>query len=258
MIMKQYVLATAVAAMMCSLSATAQQKVKNVYTETKSLNVEQVMNTEQATQVNRYLLAGYNTLCLPMSMSTEQLQSNGITAERLAAIHQEGSTLQLFFVDCTNEGLEAGVPYLIYSSKTQYLRIKNTDAAQMDAELKTIRLTDGQGNQVAFSSSWDMKQKQGHYGIPARQNVTPLESILVRTTADLSFLPTRCGFSWEQQSSTAVKLEIRHASDAEVTAIANVNSNAAARQDAYNLQGRKLTAPVKGVNIINGKKVVNK
>ncbi|MBQ7512171.1 MAG: hypothetical protein IJ155_03600 [Prevotella sp.] len=254
--MKQIVLTLTAAAMMCSLSATAQTRVKNVYTEAKSFNVEQVQNTEQTTQVNRYLMAGYNTLCLPMSMSADQLAASGITVERMAAIHQEGSTLKLYFVDCTNEGIEAGVPYLIYSPKTQYLRVKNTDAARIATELKTVRMSDGQGNQVAFSSSWDVKQKDGLFGIPARQNVTPLESVLVRTTGDLSFLPTRCGFAWEQQSSTAEALEIVHASDADVTAINAVRNDDATAADAYDLAGRKHAAPVKGVNIINGKKVV--
>jgi hypothetical protein len=213
---------------------------------------------EQAVQLNRYLFAGYNTLCLPMSMSGEQLAERGITAERLTAIHQEGTTLQLHFVDCTNEGIEAGVPYLIYSSKSQYLRLKNTEAGRINTELKTIRMSDGQGNQVAFSSSWDAKQKDGLYGIPAKQNVTPLESVLVRTTADLSFLPTRCGFMWDQQSSTANKLEIKHAALSDVTAINGITQDNAADAVNYDLQGRKVTSTSKGLRIVNGHTVVVK
>ena len=253
---KRFLLSLTAAITLCSMSATAQNRVKNIYTETARLNMEQVQNLEQTTQLNRYLMAGYNTLCLPTSLSAQQLEAAGVTAERLAAIRQEGSTLQLLFVDCTAEGLEAGVPYLICSQKTQYLRVKNTDAAHIATELKTIRLSDGQGNQVAFSSSWEMRQKEGLYGIPAKQNTTPLESILVRTTGDLSFLPTRCGIAWEQQSSTADKLEIVHANAAEVTAIQAVFGDNATQQEAYDLQGRKLNAPIKGVNIIGGKKII--
>ena len=253
--MKQYVLTLAITALLSS-NATAQNKVKNVYTEVQSLNIEQVQNTEQTSQLCRYLMAGYNTLCLPMSLSAEQLNAAGITAERFAAVRQEGSTLQLYFVDCTAEGIEAGIPYLIYSSKAQYLRIKNTEADHIATELRTVRLNDGQGNQVAFSSSWDKKQREGLYGIPAKQNTTPLESILIRTTADLSFLPTRCGFNWEQQSATAQHLAIIHATAAETTAIQSVSNDNAAATDTYDLQGRKHSSPVKGVNIINGKKVV--
>lgn len=253
--MKKIVLTLTAAAMMCSLTATAQNKVRNVYTEAKSLNVEQVQNTSQTVQVNRYLMAGYNTLCLPMSVSAGQLAASGITAERLAAIRQEGNTLRLYFVDCTSEGIEAGMPYLVNSPKTQYLRLRNTEATGFCDAPKAVRLSDGQGNQVAFSSSWNQKEKDGLYGIPARQNVTPLEAVLVRTTAELSFLPTRCGFAWERQASSADKLEIVHASAGEVTAISNIRTDNT-DAEAYDLQGRKVTAPAKGINIINGRKVL--
>lgn len=255
--MKQIFFATTVAVIMCSQSALAQSNVKNIYTENKTLNVEQVQNIEHSTQLNRYLIAGYNTLCLPVSLSSEQLDANGITVERLASIRQQGNTLQLLFVDCTAEGTEAGMPYLIFSPKTQYLRIKNTEVEHISAELKTVRMNDGQGNQVAFSSSWETKQKDGLYGIPAKQNVTPLESVLIRTNAEQSFLPTRCGFSWEQQSATAENIEIVHAKIADVTAIKTVIlNNSTVVGDSYDLQGRKHNTPFKGINIINGNKVI--
>ena len=246
------------AAVLGSQSATAQNKVKNLYADSQSLHVEQVENQEQSVQLNRYLFAGYNTLCVPMSVSASQLNASGIRAERLTAIRQEGSTLCLYFVDCTSEGIVAGVPYLIYSSTEQNLRIKNTDS-RIDTELKTIRLSDGQGNQVSFGSSWEKRSKSGLYGIPAKQDVTPLESILVRTTEDLSFLPTRCGFNWESQSVSADKLEIRHITASEATAI-NALSNDAVnnKANAYDLSGRRITQTSKGISIINGKKVVNK
>ena len=123
MLMKQFVL-TMMALAMCSV-ATAQ-KVKSLYTETQTLKVEQVQNTEMPVQVNRYLFAGYNSICLPMTLSAEQLAATAkdIRIERLAAIRQEGTTLQLLFVDCTNEGIEAGMPYLVFSPTRQYLRAK--------------------------------------------------------------------------------------------------------------------------------------
>ena len=188
--MKQIVLTMLAFAMTCSATA---QKVRNLYTETQTLKVEQVQDTDMPIQVNRYLFAGYNTLCLPMTLSAEQLAATAkdVRVERLAAIRQEGSTLQLLFVDCTNEGIEAGMPYLIFSPTKQYLRAKNTEANGVDTDIKTIRMDDGKGNQVSFASSWNKRQKNGLYGIPAKQNVEILESVLVRTTEELSFLPTR-------------------------------------------------------------------
>ena len=259
MLMKQIVLTMMALAMTCA-QATAQNRVKNLYTETQALKVEQVQSTENPVQVNRYLFAGYNTLCLPMTLSAEQfaVTAKDVRIERLAAIRQVGTTLQLCFVDCTNDGIEAGVPYLIFSPTRQYLRAKNTEANAINTEIKTIRMDDGQGNQVSFASSWTSRQKNGLYGIPAKQNVEILESVLVRTTEELSFLPTRCGFSWEQQSATAQKLEIVHMNAADVTAIGQLKANSQEQtaDSYYDLNGRRVNAPVKGIYIKGGKKVV--
>ena len=258
--MKHLLLVMTAAALMCSQQTKAQSQVKNLYTENASLKVEQVTDMEHAVRINRYLFAGYNTLCLPMSLSATQLEqaAEGITVERLSAIRQEGNILCLYFTDCTSEGIEAGVPYLINSPKSQYLRAQNTDASSTGIEIKTIRMNDGQGNQVAFSSSWDARTKEGLYGIPAKQNVTPLESILVRTTGDLSFLPTRCGFNWEQQSGSATSLEIKHLSASNITAIKSLlMEDANQSTEAYDLSGRKIAGKSqRGLYIQNGKKVV--
>lgn len=257
--MKQIVLTMTALAMICISPAAAQNRVKNLYTETQTLKVEQVQNTDMPTQVNRYLFAGYNTLCLPMTLSAEQFAATAkdVRIERLAAIRQVGTTLQLCFVDCTNEGIEAGVPYLIFSPTRQYLRAKNTEANAINTDIKIIRMDDGQGNQVSFASSWNARQKNGLYGIPAKQNVEILESVLVRTTEELAFLPTRCGFSWEQQSATAEKLEIVHMNVAEVTALKNVKRNATNDSRYYDLNGRNISKPAqKGVYIHDGKQVI--
>jgi hypothetical protein len=257
--MKKILLAMMAVAMFNT--ATAQNRVKNLYTETQTLKVEQLQDTATPVQMNRYLYAGYNTLCLPVTLNAEQLAATAkdIRVERLEAIRQEGSTLRLYFVDCTSEGIEAGVPYLLFSPTRQYLKVKNTDANLINTEIHAVRMDDGQGNRVTFSSSWNMRQKDGLYGIPAKQNVEILESVLVRTTGEQAFLPTRCGFSWEQQSSTAQTLEIVHTNRAGITGIKDVKQNATNDSRYYDLNGRTTVTPSqKGVYIHNGKQVVVK
>ena len=249
--MKQLLLALTMATAL-STSAFAQGQVKNVYASTEKLNLEMLQNTAQPTQLNRYLFAGYNTLCVPMTITAEQL--GDVKAERFAGIKQEGNVLNLYFVECTNEGIQAGVPYLVYSPKSQYLRMKNSEALNVNNELKAIRLSDNTGNTVTFSSNWETVKKDGLYGIPAQQNVTPLESVLIRTQADKAFLPTRCGFSWDMQNATAQELRIVHVSEAELTAIKSVNIQTTS-DAAYDLSGRKVTT-AKGLRIQDGKKVM--
>ena len=258
--MKQLVLLMIVA-MGLSTTALAQKRVKNIYASSPKLDIELMQKSEQAVQLNRYFFAGYNTLCLPFSLTTEQIAvaAKDLKVERLAGIHQEGATLNLYFVDCTAEGIQAGVPYLIYSPTSQYLRVKNTDVLNFDLELKSVRMSDDNGNIVTFGSSWESLEKVGHYGIPAKQDVTPLESVLIRTEGDKTFLPTRCGFTWIQQSASANELKIQHAANkGEVTAILGIQQNNTTGGDYYNLQGIKASKNAKGIRIQNGKKTIVK
>ena len=248
-------------AMGLSTTAIAKNRVKNIYASSSKLDIELMQNSEQTIQLNRYFYAGYNTLCLPFSLTAEQVAfaAKDLKVERLAGIRQEGATLNLYFVDCTDEGIQAGVPYLVFSPTSQYLAVKNTDVLNFDPELKAIRMTDDKGNIVTFGSSWNSMEKVGRYGIPAKQDVTPLESVLVRTEADKTFLPTRCGFTWVQQAASASDLKIQHAaSDSEVTAILGVKQNQATGSDSYDLQGRKISKNAKGLLIQDGKKTIVK
>ena len=244
-----------------STTAFAQNKVKNIYASSPTLDIELMQNSDQTVRLNRYFYAGYNTLCLPFSLTADQvaLAAKDLKVERLAGIQQEGTTLNLYFTDCTAEGIQAGVPYLIYSPTSQYMRIKNTDVVNFDKELKAVRMTDDNGNVVTFGSSWESLEKVGRYGIPAKQDVTPLESVLVRTIGDKTFLPTRCGFTWVQQSASANELKIQHAaSRGDVTAILGIKQNTTTDGDYYNLQGSKTSKNAKGIRIQNGKKSIIK
>jgi hypothetical protein len=205
-----------------------------------------------------------------MTLSGEQMAEAvpGIKIERLATIRQEGSTLCLYFVDCTNEGIQAGMPYLIFSPTAKYLRVKNTDATDFSTDINTVRMNDGNGNEVTFSSSWDMRRVDGLYGIPAKQNVEILESVLLRTTAEQAFRPTCCGFGWESQSATATSLEIKHVGSlSEVTGLKTAAA-ASSLVNVYDLKGhlvKKQVNPKKaktslpaGIYIIGGEKVTVK
>jgi len=253
--MKQLVLAMMMAAAVCT-TAVAQNKVKNVYASSTKLNIELLQNSDQTVQLNRYFFAGYNTLCLPMSVSAEQL--GDIKVERFWGIEQEGDVLNLYFVECTNDGIKAGVPYLVYSPKSQCLRIKNSDAVTIDSQLNPIHMMDDKGNVVTFGSSWEISDKEGRYGIPAQQKVTPLEAVLIKTTAEQKFLPTRCGFTWDMQNATAKELRIVHLAASEVTTIKSVIMMKNTDENLYNLSGRKVSQNSKGLIIQNGKKTMVK
>ena len=265
--MKHFTLALVAVTAFCS-QAFAQNRVKNLYTSGTTLNVSLLENNEQPIQINRTLFAGYNTICLPMSLSPEQLQAaaKDVQVERLISISQEGCTLNLYFLDCTDEGIEAGVPYLIYSPILQTLRANSTNAEAVSTNLKCITKTDAEGNQITFGSSWESIQLEGRYGIPAMQDADELQSILICTTGDKTFLPTRCGFTWDSQSATAQAIEIKHITDlaGEETCIKELQTKDAI-VDIYNTQGAMVQSKAninkamktlpRGIYVINGLKV---
>lgn len=267
--MKHFTLLLMAATAMCS-QVFAQNRVKNLYTTTAKLNVSSLQDATTPVQVNRTLFAGYNSICLPMSLSAEQLQEAApeVQIERLAAIGQEGSTLNLYFIDCTSEGIEAGMPYLIYSPKMQTLRANTTKAGAICTELKCVTKADAEGNQVSFGSSWESLQVEGRYGIPAAQDTDILQSILVRTDGDKTFLPTRCGFTWDSQSLTASSLKIKHITGTEgmETSISRLQAEGAS-VDIYNAQGvlvqkgninTALSTLPTGIYVIGGQKIAIK
>ena len=214
---------------MLAMQTASAQSTKYVFTSSQTLNTKPLTEAGQAFQLNRTLLAGYNTICLPVSLDAEQLQAaaKDVQLERLVSIKQEGDVLNLYFMDCTKEGVQAGVPYLIYSPIVQNLKVKSGQCGVTDLEIKNITLNDDNGNQVTFNSSWTAIQAEGRYGIPAQQDAYILESVLIRTDADKTFLPTRCGFIWNKQSVTATSLNIKH-----VTSMSGIETSIAKLQAA--------------------------
>lgn len=214
---------------MLAMQTASAQSTKYVFTSSQTLNTKPLTEAGQAFQLNRTLLAGYNTICLPVSLDAEQLQAaaKDVQLERLVSIKQEGDVLNLYFMDCTKEGVQAGVPYLIYSPIVQNLKVKSGQCGATDLEIKNITLNDDNGNQVTFNSSWTAIQAEGRYGIPTQQDAYILESVLIRTDADKTFLPTRCGFIWNKQSVTATSLNIKH-----VTSMSGIETSIAKLQAA--------------------------
>lgn len=266
--MKHFTL-TFVALTTFCFSALAQPKpLKTVYTEKAQLEVS--LLAERPTQLNRILFAGYNTICLPMTLSAEQLQKAGsdVQIERLAAIQQEGNVVNLYFIDCTSDGIEAGVPYLIYSPKTQYLRARTEESLSVGEKLKPVTLTDRQGNRVTFTSSWNQHSGDGRYGIPAKQDTDVLQSILVRTQPDQNFLPTRCGFVWEQQAASATELRIKHVTNKDIQtgvqqliaedAIVDVFDTAGALIRSKVRKSEALNGLSRGIYVVGGEKMLVK
>ncbi len=268
--MKKFTLILMAAATLCT-SSFAQNKVKRIYTSSEKLNLSALETPGTDAIISRTLFAGYNSICLPMTLTAEQLQqaAQDIQVERLVAIEQEGSTLNLFFMDCTSEGIEAGMPYLIFSPKVQTLRANTANSKSISTVLQSVTKRDDEGNQVTFGSSWETLKIDGRYGIPAQQDTYILESVLEKTDGEKAFLPTRCGFTWDSQSITATDLNIKHVASMEgmETDIKELQAQNAI-VDVYDTQGKLIKKQISvnqatqtlpsGIYVIGGQKVAVK
>ena len=83
------------------------------------------------------------------------------------------------------------------------------------------------------------------------------------TTGDKTFLPTRCGFVWETQSTNAQGIEIRHVKSlGETTGIETLDMNGS-KADVYDVNGRivkskagSLDGLPHGIYVVGGKKII--
>lgn len=250
--------AIALALLMGASATVSAQKSVSLSTISK-MDFQKVTELTSSVYLNRTFFAGYNTICLPFSVSADELQNmvgEGVMLEKLAKV--EGNNL--VFVDVTNEGIEAGMPYLIYSPKTQVVKFQ-TSNPNLCTEPKTLTV-----GGVSMSGKFTPTQEAGLYGIPAKQDVEILESVLIRTDADKNFLPTRCGISFPSCEDTPV---IQHVTNlaADATLISQLMADNA-KVTIYTVGGQVVKKNVRindakstltpGVYVVNGQKMIIK
>lgn len=255
--------AIAFALLMGASTVSAQQKhipVKNVYLSTSTkMNFDRVTEDVTSVYLTRVFYPGYNTICLPFSVSAEDLKSlvgEGVMLEKLAKV--DGNILT--FLDVTSKGIEAGMPYLIYSPKQQTVKFQTADL-----KLATLPKALTVGG-VTMSGKYEPTQETDLFGIPAQQDTDILQSILVRTEGDKTFLPTRCGISYP---SCAGVPTISHVTSlaADTTPIAKLMETNA-KVNVYSIGGQlvkkgvgindAMSTMAPGIYVVNGQKMMVK
>lgn len=245
-------------ALLMGASATVSAQ-KTVYLSTTSkMDFKKITETTTSVYTLRTLYAGYNTICLPFSVSSEDLKAivgEEVMLEKLAKV--EGNTLM--FLDVTNEGIEAGVPYLIYSPKYFSARFQS-NGMELAVEPKPLTISG-----VTMSGKYEPTQEDGLFGIPAQQDTDILQSILIRTEADKTFLPTRCGITYPGCKDIPTIAHVTSLSDA--TPITKLMSDNA-KVSVYTVGGALVKKGIRmndamstltpGVYVVNGQKFIVK
>ena len=203
--------------------------------------------------LKRTLIEGWNGLVLPFDMTVEDVKTtfNASAVKAFSSIANGENAVTLGFEDATT--VSAGQPVMIKATGGSEYTIENV-LLSADAALKTVAQEDGTAKFV-FTGTY------------APTTLTEVSFVLINgtkyyyheagTTAT-SAKAFRGYFVDESTEASAAKSVIFDFNEA--TGIENVNAavNNADNGAVYDLQGRRVVKPSKGIYVANGKKVVIK
>lgn len=245
-------------ALLMGASATVSAQKKVYLSTVTKMNFSRITEQTSTVSISRTFYAGYNTICLPFSVSADALKNlmgENVMLEKLAKV--EGTTLS--FLDVTNEGIEAGMPYLIYAPETKVITF-STDHLVLEKEPRTLTV-----GGVSMSGKYEPTQEMGLFGIPAQQDTDILQSVLIRTEADKTFLPTRCGINFP--GCTEVPTIAHVTSLGDVTPLTKLMADNA-KVTVYTVGGQLVKKNIRindatsslpaGVYVVNGQKMIVK
>lgn len=244
------------AAMIAALSASAQSSsVRHQYVSTSGETIDTELTEQATTRLTRVFYHGYNTMCLPYALSAEEVAEGlgeGVKVEKPVGAYTENGNFVICFAECTNEGIEAGMPYLVHSDKAKYVTLSNSTGMSMDTPA-SVSFTDGHGNTATFKGSFERLQPVGTWAIPAVQGEIPANLVCCDGARQLN--PTRCFFTWDNKKD-ASNMVIRHIpAGGTLTGITAVNVENNAGEALYNTAGQRVQNG-HGVMIQGGKKVI--
>ena len=181
-------------------------------------------------KLNRPFAAGWTTVCLPFATTPTALGATKV----FAFSEQSGDVLKF----SKTEALTAGQPYLAY--------FENEVAAPVVFENVDVTATTAGSNDI-FVGTYSTIDMNGKYGVTAEGKIAKGSS-----TATLK------GYRGYFNISTDARYVISFGDEGETTGIATMNKNQLDDFSCFDLLGRRLAHPSKGLYIKNGKKYVVK
>ena len=246
----------------------------------------------------------YNTICLPFSMTKDQIAASPLkqaTIKKLNTevsgyypsgnvnkvgyqVHNYGYPVLLFWfddVDINGSGnvLEAGKPYLVKWASGDNL-VDDTKEAEdggetpthgLDFNYVTVKADEpgswvGSGTSngdVTFAGTFSSKQLTASDKTmlilgPGNKLYYPSTTISVAACRGYFIIPEVAANLLSSANAPQIVMGF---DDGETTSIQVVNGSGLKNQSSdtyYNLNGQRLSAPKKGINIVNGKKIMVK
>lgn len=242
-----------------AFSAAMMAQTKALYlSSVEGTNVSQYDGQTRNVTLYRSVYNGWNTLCVPFNMTTEELNTAfgaGCKLETLSAITRNGDVIDLYFTDVKSEGVKSNTPYLLHYTG-------ETKSVKMVANETTIEYDEAPGrtfsaNQVFVKFAGATKHIQGvtdepMFGIYVKDNA---EAAFSQVTPETSgFYATRCYLTIDGVNAPTIK---SHHGVEPATAISALKAENAS-VEVFNLNGVRQNSIQKGMNVVNGQKVMVK
>ena len=233
----------------------------------------------------------WNTICLPFSMTPEQISASPLRGAQImkmdntntgfypnglelpsAHIYVDYPIVLLYFEDANPSvnGLQAGKPYLVKWAEGDDLTtdgnyVDNTSKGDSRHELDFPNVTITE----TVAGSWYANEItfQGTFSLSAdleAGDMTKLmlgaEDMLYHPRKTINVDACRGYFIIPEEAAASARQFVMGFDDGVITGIKTLNVKGDSQDNApiYNLSGQRLSAPQKGVNIVNGKKILVK
>lgn len=256
--MKKFYIIAAMA--LATLTASAQKTLSiSTYQGT---NVSQYDGQTLNVSISRYVFTGWNTICIPFSMTAEEVDEafgSDCTLETLVGVENDGAQLKLNFQECKKDGIKANHPYILnYKGESGSVNIKAPNKLIKESKA-SITFADHNGVSVTFAAAKVKTGAEGLYGILAKDN-EEAAFVSVGGLVTNGFYATRCYIQLSNGTSTI--LRANHIAAGDLTSI-NAIMNNGERADVYNISGAKVASNAtirdinrlnKGVYVVKGKK----
>lgn len=222
--------------------------------------IEEVFDTYGRVEVKRTIKGGsdgeygvWNTFCVPFDMTAEQITDNfGADAEvkELDGLNVvSGTNFNMHFGDATQ--IEAGKPYMIrVQDAVSSIVVYNADVTTKDNDEEyhaDTTVDDGNGNSITFYGNYTSQNAPRDFFIISSNKFYFVDS-------DVNLKGFR-GYIGVTEARGAQVRALNFTTD-ELTTGVSLNVNVNENENVYDLSGRMLNKTQRGVNIVNGRKVI--
>lgn len=229
---------------------TGINKIKLYKVAPKSYEIAETANYDASTEgagdveVTRTIKAGYNTLVLPFSLTQEEVETAFGAGSKVYEISKYENENISFAV---RSGIVANEPVILYATAagTNYTFPGRTVVAT-SAPVKTV-------DEVKFVGNYET----GYAVAKDVNNYILSDGKFYLVTTDVTLKTTRAFITVPASAPVAARLNITF-EDGDATAIDQIATETTTVKGIYNLQGQQLNSLQRGINIVNGKKVLVK